>query len=187
MLTYNEVTMIEVEKCALLDKESYVKLFDALAAQGAVDKGDSDIDTLHFLANDWQLKIQKYSKVNAAKIIWRSEGNTGAEAREEIELPIAYADTAIARELISKLAPDVELFADSEQRDTFVINGVTLSVKFSVDLGYYAELQMNVKSKNQVDSALKKIHGVANKLSITLLSPKEEAAFMKQKIKESKG
>jgi adenylate cyclase class IV len=178
--------MIEVEKRALLDKESYVSVFDALVQRGAVDKGKKDTETLFFISSDWQMKVQRSVKDHTAKIAWKSEGSNGAEARQEIELPIGYEDTEVASKLLAKLVPQAEQYPTVQQRDDFELDGILVSLKYSDDWGYHIEFDKVVRTKKGVERALEEITTLAQKLDVTLLTPEEETAFVKRKMKEAK-
>lgn len=67
---------IEVEKKCLLSESRYKSLPDELLKMGAIDQGNNDTETIFYVLDKAQLKIQFRSSQRKAKLAWKSGGFT---------------------------------------------------------------------------------------------------------------
>jgi len=177
---------IEVEKRGLLNERRYHEVLDRLRQLEAVDKGEVSTESIFYLSNRWQLKIQRSTPGRAAKIAWKSGGNDGAESRRELELAISHDNFDAANELMRQVLPGVSVFPTHQRRHDFTLNTVQVALKYSPDWDYHIEIEALVNDESRVPVALEAIQNLADTLGITLLSPEEEQKFVAQRIQERK-
>jgi hypothetical protein len=72
---------IEVERKAFVSKEVFAALPDKLAKLGATDLGQNDTETVFFITDREQIKVQRAMSKSTAKLTWKSGGLHGAEDR----------------------------------------------------------------------------------------------------------
>lgn len=179
--------MIEVEKRALIDEDTYHTIGQVLLAKGAVDEGTNDtVSTFYVQEGSWQLKVQHQISKGAAKIAWKSGGIDGAESRHEVELTLAPTDVANANEIITAIAPMAKVYPTKQQRHDYTLGNIGIAVKYSADWGYHLELDCVVADEKAVDAALRRITQLAAELGIHLLEPNEEKAFVQKAIRSRK-
>ena len=176
--------IIEVEKRGTLERAQWEQLHDVILSLGGEDMGPNDTRTDFYLAKGSQVKVQHALSKKTAKMAWKSGGNNGASAREEIEVHIPVQDLSAARLLMCKLLPDAQHFATRQERHDYRIGEVNIAVKRSDGWGYHVELEVLVRNKEDILSAEKAIKDVAERLNIKMLSQKEEKAFVEKKIAE---
>ena len=168
---------IEVEKRSIVTRKKYEGMRDQLLALGAEDLGRKDTETIFYVTDTAQLKVQSSSPQNEAKIAWKSGGLDGASAREEIEVRINFDDIASAEALIDRLMRGAKKVPTSQKRHDYRIGELTVAVKYSEHWGYHIEIDEVVEDDKQVAGALQHIQQLADKLGVTLLTSAEEKAL----------
>lgn len=174
--------MIEVEKKSLISEDTYGKLGAQILAMGGVDLGVNNTASVFFLASNWQLKIQHLISKREAKIAWKSGGNDGSSARQEVEIALSPSDVEKAQKIVQTLTPDAELYSTHQDRHDYSLDGVNIAVKFSPDWEYHVELDVTTERSDDIENALQKIHSVAGQLGLKVMSDEEEASFVQQAI-----
>lgn len=176
---------IEVEKRAIVDKETLHALAEKLSSLGAKDLNDDDTETIFYLTDEWQAKVQrKLSKDAEAKIAWKSGGNDGSAQRREIELPFDARNFDTARQIIAAIAPQAQVFETVQRRHDYSLDGVGIALKYSDDWKYHVEFDMVINDSAKAEEAGRLIEEMAAKLGVTLLTADEEKAFVNKKIEE---
>lgn len=174
--------MIEVEKRAVLDRAKYQSMGNALIAQGAVDDGSNDTESVFYVEKDWQLKVQHLVSQQKAKIAWKSGGLDGAAVRKEVEILIHPEDFDSAKEVIAAIASSADVYPTSQKRHDYILDGISIAVKYSDDWGYHMELDMVVENERQATVALSRITELAGRLGVQLLTPDEEQAVINKAL-----
>lgn len=174
--------MIEVEKKARFAESDKAHIIQTILAQpGVQDLGDNDTDSVFYLTDREQIKVQKQISKGRAKIAWKSGGNGGQSARREIEVPIAPADTEAAEALVEAMLPHATRFNASQQkRHDYRIDGIEIAVKWSVNWQDHIELELLVDDAAVIPNALAKLDALADTLGVQLMTEAEEKAFVAQ-------
>ena len=178
---------IEVEKRGLITKQQYEGLRSIIVSCGGVELGENHTRTDFYLAEDAQAKVQHAVSKEFAKIAWKSGGNNGTSARQEIEVRIEPQDLAAARTLLDKLMTNARHFSTSQQRHDFRLDNVHIAVKHSEDWGYHIELEVMIDDRSELPAAEASINRVAELLGVKLLTEQEEKEFVEKKIAERNG
>jgi predicted adenylyl cyclase CyaB len=174
---------IEVEKRGFLTKDYYESIGFKLITLGAADIGENNSETIFFLLDNSQVKVQKNISKKIAKIAWKSDGNTGVESRKEIEVPININDFDSSVEIFSKILKNAQIFQTKQNRHDYRMNDIEIAIKYSDDWGYHIEIETIVHNSSDVANGLKLIKEFAQTINVTLILPDEEKAFVEKQIK----
>ncbi len=174
--------MIEVEKIALLENETYHgQLLDRLASLKAKDLGENNTESIFYLGGNYHLKVSKLTSKNKAKIALK-QSQYGDEFSHEFEVHFAAEDAASAEKIMDVLLADKPKVPTTQKRHDFLLDTVEIAVKYSDDWGYHVELEKLVESEADIALALNEIKSIAEKLFISVLSKEEAAAHIKREL-----
>lgn len=179
--------MIEVEKKARFAESDKAQIIQTILAQPDVqDLGDNDTDSVFYLTDREQIKVQKQISKGSAKIAWKSGGNAGQSARREIEVPIAPTDTQTAEALIEAMLPHAERFnASRQKRHDYRVGNIEIAVKWSNNWQDHLELEILVENEAAVSDALIRLDALANTLGIHLMTGAEESAYVASIVEDN--
>lgn len=169
---------IEVEKRGVLAEAAYAALPEKLRALGAEDLGNNDTDTIFYVTDDAQIKLQIRSSKQQAKIAWKSGGLDGASSRTEIEVGVNFTDTAAAEQLIDVLLPTARKVPTAQKRHDFKLADLSIALKYSDHWSYHIEIDEVVETQAEVAAALTRIEQLAGQLDVTLFTTEEEKQFV---------
>lgn len=177
-----EKKSIEVEFRTHLTEGQYLSLMDFLLKKGE-DLGQDDKDTYFFIFKDKLLKVVNNLSKKSGKIVLKLNKLGNGSGFEEIEIPIAQDQVDQTAKLFKLLNLPAQLIHNEQKRRNFVYKGVEISVKYSDDWGYHAELEIVVGDQIEKETAVLKIEVVAKELGLKLMTDEEIFEFT-QRIEE---
>lgn len=176
---------IEVEKKALLSEEAYQQLPEQILALGGQDAGNQDTDSIFYVTDGAQVKLQATPASGKAKLAWKSgDYDDGAAARREIEVQLAPSEFEAAEQFIDALLTGVKKVPTTQKRHNYELDGVAIAVKYSEHWGYHVELDQEVPTEEGVVIAEERIQQVADKLNMTLLTSEQEKQLVAEMLKK---
>lgn len=175
---------IEVEKRAFLSKKQYVSLPKKILDLGGNDLGKNNTDTVFYILDNSQLKVQKLISKKKAKIAWKSGSFNGNNTRREIEYQISIDDFNVAIDLYDSLFPEKRKIISNQLRSDYALMGVNIAIKYSDNWGYHAEFEVLINKLAERNNALKLIKSVADILEVQLLTKQQELRHAKSVIKK---
>jgi adenylate cyclase class IV len=166
--------VIEIEHRARFSKEEYDRLV-AYLAEHAEDLGEDDKNVFFYVLPDQLLKVAHNVSKGSAKVALKLNRIGNGSAFEEIEYVIPPESVENAVKLFNHLGygTDVTVIESFQNRHNYLLDGVELSLKYSDHWGHHIELEIVVDDEAKKDDAEKKIHAVAEKLGITLMTEEE--------------
>lgn len=174
--------MIEVEKLALFNEASHKALIQKLIALGATDLGENHTSSIFYLGNGYQLKVTAQHSKNKAKIALKPR-EFGADFSHEYEIVFSEDQIDTAEKMMDILMGRSPKIPTKQDRHDYLLEEVEIAVKYSADWGYHAEFEQIVEEPEEVDAALERIHAIAKKLGVTLLTKEEAAEKIKKELK----
>jgi adenylate cyclase class IV len=163
---------IEIEFRSLLDEGKYKQLVDFLLKNGE-DLGDDDKDTYFFIFKDKLLKVVKNLSKGTGKVVLKLNKLGKGSDFEEIEIPLKISEVDRMADLFSALKLPAQLIHNDQKRHNFLYKGVEIAVKYSIDWGYHAELEIVIKDSGDKESAEVRIQEVAKELGLRLMTDDE--------------
>lgn len=176
---------IEVERKAFLSEEQYSSLPALLMKMGAKDLGVNDTNTVFYVTDGAQIKVQHAVSKGTAKIAWKSGGLVGKADRHEIEVNIDVESIDEANLLVQHMVGDHKKYISNQKRHDYFVNGCYVAVKYSKNWGHHIEIDMNVTSQDEVAKARDKIEALSKTIGVILMTDEEESVHVRQ-VKTSK-
>lgn len=169
---------IEIEYRARFPKNKYDSLLRVLNAN-AQFLGNDDKDVYFFALPNKLLKIVNNISKNKVEVVLKLNRIGKGSHFEEIDIPIEKENLK-KWIVLFKQFNTLKMIRSFQKRKNFLYKGVEISLKYSKNWGYHAELEIvinNIKKKKQTTQRIK---DVAKELNIKLMSEKELKEFVKR-------
>ncbi|MGI5825830.1 MAG: hypothetical protein ACOX50_00275 [Patescibacteria group bacterium] len=147
-----------------------------LSEQGE-DLGEDDKDTYFFIFKDKFLKVVKNISKGTGKVVLKLNKLGKGSDFEEIEIPLKINEVDRMADLFSSLKLPAQLIHNDQKRHNFLYKGVEIAVKYSIDWGYHAELEIVINDARDKEIAETQIREVAEELGLRLMTDEEVLQF----------
>lgn len=164
---------IEIEFRALFDEKKHQELMAFLSENGK-DLGEDDKDTYFFIFKDKLLKVVKNISKGTGKVVLKLNKIGEGSNFEEIEIPLHIDEADRMADLFQTLELPAQLIHNDQKRQNFIYKDVEIAVKYSIDWGYHAELEIMINDLVEKETAEDKIRKVAEELGLRLMTDEEQ-------------
>ena len=168
--------MYEIEHRAVLTENAYTALAERLAHDAKL-LGTDDKEVSYYIFPDKLLKVVRNISKGTGKLSLKLNTLGAGSSFKEFEVSFPEESFETMKHICENISAPDQVISGTQKRTNYEYQGVEIALKWSEDWGYHVEFEIMISGLSEKEAADARIKGVAEALSVPLMTEEEVGAF----------